>query len=89
MADDNTIQTYQLKINFSQYEKSYLTDHLTQYVQKIQRHLPKATLNIDPPFMLSDHSLLQFESTATSLIPAYDSFLLDVKFWHMFQPSRL
>ena len=88
MADDNT-QTYQLKINFSQYEKSFLTDYLTQYVQKIQRHLPKVTLDIDPPFLLSDHWLLQFESTPTSLIPAYDSFLLDVKFWHIFKPSRL
>ena len=88
MADDTT-QTYQLKIIFSQYEKCYLTDHLTQYVQKIQRHLPKVILDIDPPFMLSDHRLLQFESTATSLIPAYDNFLLDVKFWHMFNPSRL
>ena len=79
MADDTT-QTYQLKINFSQYEKCYLTDHLTQYVQKIQRHLPKVILDIDAPFMLSDHRLLQFESTATSLIPAYDNFLLDVQF---------
>ena len=89
MADENTIQTYHLKLSFSQYEKSYLTEHLTQYVKKIQRHLPKLTLDTDPPFMLSDHRLLQFESTATSLTPAYDSFLLDVKFWHMFQPSRL
>ena len=88
MADDTT-QTYQLKINFSQYEKCYLTDHRTQYVQKIQRHLPKVILDIDAPFMLSDHRLLQFESTATSLIPAYDNFLLDVQFWHMFNPSRL
>ena len=89
MADENTIQTYHLKLSFSQYEKSYLTDHLTQYVKKIQRHLPKLTLDTDPPFMLSDHRLLQFDSTASSLIPAYDSFLLNVKFWHMFQPSRL
>ena len=49
----------------------------------------KVTLDIDPPFLLSDHRLLQFESTPTSLIPAYDSFLLDVKFWHIFKPSRL
>ena len=88
MADDST-QTYQLRLIFSQYEKCYLTDHLTQYVQKIQRHLPKAILDIDPPYMLSDHRLLQFESTVTTLIPAYDNFLLDVNFWHMFNPSRL
>ena len=89
MADQNTVQTYHLKLSFSQYEKSYLMEHLTQYSKKIQRHLPKQTFDTDPPFMTSDHRLLQFESTPTSLTPAYDSFLLDVKFWHMFQPSQL
>ena len=89
MTDQNTVQTYHLKLSFSQYEKSYLMEHLTQYQKKIQRHLPKQTLTQDPPFMTSDHRLLQFESTQTSLIPAYDSFLLEVKFWHVFQPSQL
>ena len=89
MTDQNTVQTYHLKLSFSQYEKSYLMEHLTQYSKKIQRHLPKQTFTQDPPFMTSDHRLLQFESTQTSLIPAYDSFLLDVKFWHTFQPSQL
>ena len=88
MADDST-QTYQLRLIFSQYEKCYLTDHLSTYVQKIQRHLPKTILDTDPPYMVSDHRLLQFESTVTTLIPAYDNFLLDVNFWHMFNPSRL
>jgi hypothetical protein len=78
MTDQNTVQTYHLKLSFSQYEKSYLMEHLTQYQKKIQRHLPKQTFTQDPPFMTSDHRLLQFESTQTSLIPAYDSFLLDL-----------
>ena len=89
MTDQNSIQTYHLKLSFSQYEKSYLMEHLNQYQKKIQRHLPKQTIPHDNPFMTSDHRLLQFDSTQTSLIPAYDSFLLDVKFWHIFQPSQL
>ena len=61
MTDQNSVQTYHLKLSFSQYEKSYLMEHLTQYQKKIQRHLPKQTITQDPPFMTSDHRLLQFE----------------------------
>ena len=89
MTDSDAIQTYHLKISFSQYEKSFLMEHLTQYLKTIQRHLPKQNFPQDIPFMTSDHCLLQFESTQTSLIPAYELFLLDVQFWHTFQPSQL
>ena len=86
---DDTVQSYHLRVSFSQYEKSYLMEHLIQYVKVLQRHLPKQTLPKDPPFMSSDHYLLPFESTQTSMIQAYELFLLDVQFWHTFQPSQL
>ena len=84
---DDTVPSYHLRVSFSQYDKSYLMEHLIQYVKVIQRHLPKQTLPNDPPFMSSDHVLLQFDSTQSSMIQAYESFLLDVQFWHTFQPS--
>ena len=79
MPDDD-VQTYHLKVSFSQYEKSYLMEHLIQYVKVLQHHLPKQTLPKDPPCMSLDHCLLQFESTQTSMIQAYELFLLDVQF---------
>ena len=79
---------YHLKTLFSNYEKSFLMEHLVQYLQKIKRHLPQ-TQNFDTPFMNSDHILLQFESTQASNINAYELFPLQVMLWHSFAPSEL
>ena len=84
---DNT-QMYHLKTLFPNYEKSFLMEHLVQYLQKIKRHLPQ-TQNFDTPFMNSDHILLQFESTQASNINAYELFPLQVMLWHSFAPSEL
>ena len=88
MTDNN--QTYHLKTLFSNYEKSYLMEHLIQYLQKIQRHLPQTqTIPQAQNFLNSDHILLQFESSPESCINAYKLFPLEVMLWHTFSPSEL
>ena len=87
--NDNT-QTYHLKTLFSNYEKSYLMEHLIQYQQKVKRHLPQTqTLPQPQNFLNSDHVLLQFESTPESSVSAYKLFPLQVMLWHTFTPSEL
>ena len=86
---DNT-QTYHLKTLFSNYEKSFLMEHLVQYLMKIKRHLPQTqTLPQTQNFLNSDHILLQFESSPESNINAYELFPLQVMLWHTFAPSEL
>jgi hypothetical protein len=85
---DNS-QTYHLKTLFSNYEKSFLMENLSQYIQIIKRNLPHSTFPTTPPFMNTDHVLLQFESTQASHITAYELFPLQVMLWHTFSPSEL
>ena len=88
MTDD--VQTYHLKTLFSNYEKSYLMEHLVLYLKKIQRHLPQtSTISQAQTFLNSDHSLIQFESSPESCVNAYELFPLEVKLWHAFSPSEL
>ena len=83
-------QTYHLKTLFSNYEKSYLMEHVIQYLKKIQRNLPQThTISQAQNFLNSDHSLIQFESTPESCINAYKLFPLEVMLWHTFSPSEL
>ena len=64
-------------------------EYLVQYLQKIKRHLPQTPFPSTPPFMNSDHILIQFESTQASNINAYELFPLQVMLWHTFSPSEL
>ena len=85
---DNS-QTYHLKTLFSNYEKSFLMENLSRYIQIIKRNLPHSTFPTTHPFMNTDHVLLQFESTQASNITAYELFPLQVMLWHTFPPSEL
>ena len=89
MTDDIQAQTYHLRVLFSNYEKSYLTEHLVLYLRKIQRHLPQSEISKSHTFLNTNHSLIQFESTAESFINAYEIFTLQVNLCHSFSPSEL
>ena len=88
MTDE--VQTYHLKTLFSNYEKSFLMEHLVLYLKKIQRHLPQTSaISQTQTFLNSDHSLIQFQSPPESCVNAYELFPLEVKLWHAFSPSQL
>jgi hypothetical protein len=87
MTDE--VQTYHLKTLFSNYEKSFLMEHLVLYLRKIQRHLPQSAISQTQTFLNSDHSLIQFQSTPESCVNAYEIFPLEVNLWHAFSPSQL
>jgi hypothetical protein len=87
MTDE--VQTYHLKALFSNYEKSFLMEHLVLYLRKIQRHLPQSSISPTQTFLNSDHSLIQFESSPESCVNAYEIFSLEVNLCHAFSPSQL
>ena len=66
--------SFHLRVEFSNYEKAYLTEHLQSYLGKVKRYDPSA--NVKTPNMTSHHNLLQFESTQETLIPAFQLFQL-------------
>ena len=87
MTDE--VQTYHLRALFSNYEKSFLTEHLVIYLRRIQRHLPQSEISQTQTFLNSNHSLIQFESSAESFVNAYEIFNLQVNLCHSFSPSEL
>jgi hypothetical protein len=87
MTDE--VQTYHLRALFSNYEKSFLMEHLVLYLRKIQRHLPQSEISQTQTFLNSNHSLIQFESSAESFVNAYEIFNLQVNLCHSFSPSEL
>ena len=89
MTDESQTQTYHLRVLFSNYEKSYLGEHLVVYLRKIQRHLPHSEISQDNTSLNTNHSLIQFESSAESSINAYEIFTLQVNLCHAFNPSEL
>ena len=89
MTDESQTQTYHLRVLFSNYEKSYLGEHLVVYLRKIQRHLPHSEISQDNTSLNTNHSLIQFESSAESTINAYEIFTLQVNLCHAFNPSEL
>jgi hypothetical protein len=88
MTDDIQAQTYHLRVLFSNYEKSYLTEHLVLYLRKIQRHLPQSEISKSHTFLNTNHSLIQFESTAESFINAYEIFTLHLTCAIPFPPQN-
>ena len=78
---------FHLRVEFSNYEKSYLTEHLHSYLGKVKRYDP--SMNVKTPSMTSNHDLLQFESTPETLIPAFQLFQLKIDLIHAFNPSEL
>ena len=79
--------SYHLRVVFFQYETTYLLTHLASYFKKIQRHCPECTLEI--PTMQIYHSLIQFQSTPTTKISAYQLFPIQIRLIHGFNPSQL
>ena len=59
---------FQLRVCFSNYEKSYLIEHLNSYLAKIRRHHP--SMNVNTPSLPSNINLLQFESSPETKIQA-------------------
>ena len=68
--------SFHLRVEFSNYEKSFLTEYLQSYLAKIKRYDPSA--NFKTPNMTTHHDLLQFESTQETLIPAFQLFQLKI-----------
>ena len=81
------ISTYHLRVIFFQYETTYLLTHLESYLKQIQRHCPEFQLEL--PTMEIYHSLIQFQSTPMTKIPAYQQFPIKVQLIHSFNPSQL
>ena len=67
---------FHLRVGFSNYEKSYLIEHLNSYLAKVKRYDP--SMNVDTPSMTSNHDLLQFESTPETNIQAFQLFQLKI-----------
>ena len=74
----------QLQVSFTNYELSFIIQHLQCWIMKVKRHHPHLT--IDCPTLLKDHKVLQFNST-TSKIPAYDLYKLKIQMVQSFSPQ--
>ena len=81
------ISTYHLRVIFFQYETTFLLTHLDNYLKQIQRHCPEFQPEL--PTMQIYHSLLQFQSTPLTKIPAYQLFPIKVQLIHSFNPSQV
>ena len=81
------ISTYHLRVIFFQYETTYLLTHSESCLKQIQRHCPEFQLEL--PTMEIYHSLIQFQSTPLTKIPAYQLFPIQVQLIHSFNPSQL
>jgi hypothetical protein len=79
--------TYHIRVAFSSYEKSYLTEYLHSYLAEIKRHNPLA--NLSTPDMTSHHELVMFDSPPQTQISAFQLFQLKIELIHSFQPSEI
>ena len=79
--------SFHLRIEFSNYEKSFLTEHLQSYLPKIKHYSPSA--DFKTPNMSTHHEILQFKSTPETLIPAFQLFQLKINLTHSFNPPEL
>ena len=76
--------TYHLRIEFSNYEKSFLIQHLKPYLSKIKRY--KHTANLNTPSMTTQHEIIQFDSTPETVISAFQLCQLKIELIHAFNP---
>ena len=72
----------QLQVLFTNYELSFIIQHLQSWIMKVKRHYPH--LLIDCPTLQKDHKVLQFTSTTGLQIPAYDLYKLKIQMIHSF-----
>ena len=79
--------TYHLRVIFFQYETTFLLTHLDNYLKQIQRNCPQFQPEL--PTMQIHHSLIQFQSTPLTRIPAYQLFPINVQLIHSFNPSQV
>ena len=79
--------TYHLRVEFSNYEKAYLTEYLQSYLNTVKRHKPLAILHT--PSMTSHHDLLMFDSSPQTQISAFQLFQLKINLIHSFNPSEI
>ena len=77
--------TYHLRIEFSNYEKSFLIQHLKSYLSKIKRYKP--TANLTTHGMTTHHEIVKFDTTPETVISAFQLFQLKIELIHAFNPS--
>ena len=82
-----TQTTYYIRVEFSNYEKAYLTEYLQSYLAKVKRHNPLA--NLYTPNMTSHHDLIMFDSQPQTQISAFQLFQLKIELIHSFKPSEI
>ena len=75
----------QLQVLFTNYELSFITQHLQCWIMKVKRHHPN--LLIDCPTLQKNHKVLQFTSTTGLQIPAYDLYKLKIRMIQSFLPQ--
>ena len=73
-----------MKICFTNYDTSFIQQHLRSYIEKVSRYVPYQ--KIETPRMKQDHTLLQFARRDVARVPAYQLVTISVKMVHSFVP---
>ena len=74
-----------MKICFTNYDTSFIQQHLKSYIEKVSRYVPYQ--KIETPRMKQDHPLLQFAHKDVTRVPAYQLFTINIKMVHSFVPT--
>ena len=73
-----------MKICFTNYDTTFIQQHLRSYIEKVNRYVPH--LEMKTPRMKQDHTLLQFARRDVTTVPAYQLFTINIKMVHSFVP---
>ena len=80
-----TEKSVQLQVQFTNYEISFILQHLQSHIDRVQRHNPH--LSFECPTLRKNHSLIQFTSRPNLQVPAYELYTLNIDMIQNFHPT--
>ena len=78
-----TEKSVQLQVQFTNYEISFILQHLQSHIDRVQRHNPH--LSFECPTLRKNHSLIQFTSRPNLQVPAYELYTLNINMIQSFR----